>query len=530
MKKILFGLLVLFLVLNLFPEIDKKSNQKKTLTFEKTVACRAVLEIRSLVSGYVSEVLVAKGDRVTTGQILLQFDVSGLDEEIRTAEQSLEVWEKTLFNREHWKVRSQPAENQAKRKTEEFRTDIKKKKQQKSRQRIHSLIEGNVLDIVDKKMPVEEDQVVARIGDDSVLKIELIPNDSNRDVLAEIQDGEKISLTFKEVNLACSGEIKKKNDRMVILIPNDKYLLKPGMMAGFQITYDIQPEIPTVRKQPRTRPKDLQHVKEKKIGFEISAGMSWSDPGEYYDRASGIDNLMGQYIQNYGLEYTTSGKFGKNIIYFPVNALVNYRISEDWYLKAGLEFGYGNQSNQKTYRLNWTTTTEDHRYNLSSKLTYFMPFVGAERRFGKYGVYANVGLNLLSLSHQKNLEVSESTYWHRQDEDISATGTGIGILVGGKYNFLIGKKTNLILKLELCYLKVSNLSGSRDTSITNSLGESLSESIQGTIYSFEINPYDLGWFYTWEMFGSVPGESWIRNVSKMAINMSSIRLMLGIVF
>ena len=132
--------------------------------------------------------------------------------------------------------------------------------------------------------------------------------------------------------------------------------------------------------------------------------------------------------------------------------------------------------------------------------------------------------------HQKNLEISESGYWHRQDEDISATGTGIGILVGGKYNFLIGKKTNLILKLELCYLKVSNLSGSRDASITNSLGESLSESIQGTIYSFEINPYDLGWFYTWEMFGSVPGESWIRNVSEMAINMSSIRLMLGIKF
>jgi hypothetical protein len=530
MKKALFGLLVFFLVLNLFPEIDNKNSRKKYLTFEKTVACREALEIRSLISGSVSEVLAAKGDRVTTGQILLRFDVSGLDEEIRAAEQSLEKWKKTLFNREHWKVRSQPAEKQAKRKVEEFKTVIKKKKQQKSRQRIHSLIEGSVLDIIDEKMPVEEDQVVARIGDDSVLKIELTPNDFNRDVLVEIQDGEIISLTFKEVNLAFSGEIKKVNDRMVILIPNDKYLLKPGMIARFQLTYDIQPEIPKMRKQPQTRPKDLQLLKEKKIGFEISAGMSWSDSGEYYDRASGIDSLMDQYIQNYGLEYTTSGKFRKNIFYFPVNALVNYRVSEKWCLKAGLEFGYGNQSNQKTYRLNWTTITEDHRYNLSSKFTYFMPFVGAERRFGKFGVYANVGLNLLSLSHQKNLEVSESTYWHRQDEDISANGNGIGILVGGKYTFLIGKKTNLILKLELCYLKVGNLSGSRDTSITNSLGESLSESIQGTIYSFEMNPYDLGWFYTWEMLDSVPGESWIRNVSEMAINMSSIRLMLGIVF
>jgi biotin carboxyl carrier protein len=545
MKTICFVPLVFFLVLNLFPNLygvsipnqsspDENQNQeavpKKSFSFEKKVVCMNALEIRALVSGTVSRNLVAKGDRVLTGQLLLGFDVSKLEEEIREAEEKLEVWKKTLFNREHWKVRSQPAENQAKRKISEFQSVISEKKQQKSRQQIHSLIDGRVLDIVEEKIQVEVDQVVARIGDDSMLKIGLTRDEINRDVLDKIRDGDKIFLTFVDVNQGCSGEIKKVTDGLIILIPNEKYALNPGMVAGFELSYQLKPESSLKEEKPKPQTQESKPIIGKKIGFEISAGMSFSDPGDHYNRAVGIDSLMEQYIQNYGLDYTVSGSFGKNIFFYPINALVNYRVSEKWYLKGGLEFAYGNQSSQKTYRLDWTGTTENHRYDLSSKLTYIMPFVGAETRFGKFGIYANVGLNFLSFSHQKNLEVSETTYWHNQDEEISASGSGIGIMLGGKYTFLIGNKTKLLLKLEFCYMKVSTLTGNRDTSLTNSFGESFSESIQGTIYSFEINPYDLGWFSTWEMLGAVPGESWIRNVTEMAFNMSSIRLMLGITF
>lgn len=545
MKKIWFIPLVLYLVLNLISNIhatnaayqsspEKNQNQetvlKKTFSFEKEVVCLTALEIRALVSGTVSRVLVAKGDRVKTGQLLLGFDVSKLDEEIREAEEKLEIWKKTLFNREHWKVRSQPAENQANRKIDEFQSVIIEKKQQKTRQEIHSLIGGWVLNIVGENIPVDEDQVVARIGDDSTLKIEMTRDEINPDVLDEIRNGDKISLTFTEARQACSGEIKKVNEGLVILVPNEKHVLNPGMTAGFELKYHLKPEPPVVEKKPKPRPGKSKPIEGKKIGFEISAGMSLSDPGDQYNRAQGIDSLMEQYIQNYDLAYTASGSFGKNIFYIPINALVNYRISGKWYLKGGLEFAYGIRSDQKTYRLDWTGTTESHGYDLSSKLTYVMPFVGAGTRFGKFGIYANVGLNFLSFSHQKKLEVSETGYWHRQDEEISASGSGIGIILGGKYSFLIGKKTNLLLKLEFCYMKVKSLSGNRDTSISNSFGESFSESIQGTIYNFEINPYDLGWFYTWEMLDSVPSESWIRNVSDMAVNLSSIRLMLGIAF
>jgi hypothetical protein len=230
------------------------------------------------------------------------------------------------------------------------------------------------------------------------------------------------------------------------------------------------------------------------------------------------------------LDYTVSGNFGKNIFYFPINALINYRVSDKWFLKGGLEFAFGSQSDQKTFRLDWSGVREDHRYDLSSSLSSIMPFVGAETRFGRFGVYANLGWNFLSLSHQKQLEVSETGYWHRQDEEISARGSGFGMLLGGKYAFLIGKKVNLLLKLELCYMKVSGLSGSRDTAFSNSFGESVTESIQGTLYGFEANPYDLGWYATWEMLESAPNESWIRDAAELSINLSSIRLMLGISF
>jgi biotin carboxyl carrier protein len=545
MKKICFFTLVLILILNLISNLNAitiwdqsspeeehspESSLMRSFAFEKKIACLNALEIRALAGGTVSRILVARGDRVKTGQLLLGFDVSKLDEEIREAEGNLEIWKKTLFNREHWKVRSQPAENQAKRKITEFQSLITEKNQQKSRQQIHSLIEGRVLDIVDEGIRVEEDQVVARIGDDSILKIELTRDEINRNMLNEIKDGDKISLTFADANLGCSGEIKKVNDGLVILVSNDKRVLTPGMAAGFELSFKPKPVIPKIEKKQKMQPRKSKPVEGKKMEFEISAGMSLSDPGDYYNRALGIDSQMEQYIQNYDLDYTENGSFGKNILYFPINALVNYRISKKWYLKGGLEFAYGNQSNRKTFRLDWTGTTETHGYDLSTKLTYIMPFVGAETRFGKFGVYANVGLNFLSFSHQKNLEVSETGYWHRQDEDISASGSGIGFILGGKYTFVIGKKTNLLLKLEFCYMKIGSLSGNRDTSLANSFGETFSESIQGTIYNFEINPYDLGWFYTWEMLESVPGESWIRNSSELAVNLSSIRLMLGIVF
>ncbi|MCK4836012.1 MAG: hypothetical protein KAT17_05210, partial [Candidatus Aminicenantes bacterium] len=313
-------------------------------------------------------------------------------------------------------------------------------------------------------------------------------------------------------------------------IPNEKLMLSPGMKAIFRIKTEIKPEPPAREEIKKAKQTQQKKVRTKKIDFEVSAGISHSDPGDFYYRASGIDTLVDQYIKNYGLEYSVSGEFGKNIFYFPLNATMNYQVSSKLYLKGGLEFGYGNQSNEKTYTLNWGSFSEDSRYKLASTLMYFMPFFGAETRFGDFGIYANVCFNFMSLSHQKNIELSEPTYWYKKNDDISASGSGFGILLGGKYTFELGKKLNLLVKLEFCYLKIGKLTGTRDTAISNSAGESFFESVDGTIYSFEMNPYDMGWFNSWELYDSIPTDSWIRNINELTFNLSSIRLMVGFVF
>jgi hypothetical protein len=209
---------------------------------------------------------------------------------------------------------------------------------------------------------------------------------------------------------------------------------------------------------------------------------------------------------------------------------VSYRVSNKFYVKAGLEFGYGSQSSQKNYTLDWGSFSEEIRYELSSTVMYFLPYVGAETRLGDFGIYGNLCFNFLSLSNQKNTRISDPAEWVEMDDDISATGNGLGIILGAKTIFEIGKKMNLLLKLEFCYLKIGKLSGTRDSLTTHSAGDPNSESVDGTLYSFETNPYDMGWFSSWDLFESLPTGSWYRNVSQLTYNFSCIRLQVGFVF
>ncbi|MCK4836288.1 MAG: biotin/lipoyl-binding protein, partial [Candidatus Aminicenantes bacterium] len=193
---------------------------EKSKSFEKQMDCEEELEVRSLISGSISEVLVKPGDRVKLGQLLIRLDSSELEQEMKDLEDSLKKWKKILYNREHWKVRSEAAEKQAKRKISEFQEEISPKQNRISQKQIHSLIGGIVIDIVVEDKMVKENMVVARIGNDAVLKIILsVGEELSLGEFERLQEGEKISLTFKKLNMACSGEVKKRDPYIIIRIP-----------------------------------------------------------------------------------------------------------------------------------------------------------------------------------------------------------------------------------------------------------------------------------------------------------------------
>lgn len=270
---------------------------------------------------------------------------------------------------------------------------------------------------------------------------------------------------------------------------------------------------------------------EKKYDFEISLGLSLSKPSELFYRASGINTLLHQYIEIEKINYSFTGKFKENIIVIPINISINYNISQKWFLKAGLEYGFGSNSSEKTYQLrNINEISEDHTFNLKNKVSYFMPFVGAGIRISSFTLYSNLGLNFTHFTHTYLFDYSADSYWHEINNTYKTNGIGIGIILGCQYKIKIRDKIKFIFKLEYFNLNIGTLKGKKESLSSNSSGGSFSEITDGTIYAYEMNPYETGWFNFWELHKSSPDDSWIRNVNNMNLNLSSIRIMIGYTF
>jgi biotin carboxyl carrier protein len=557
MKQIIFLFLSVVLVVNLFSLSGDDQNGKTAnpwekntnhpiddtyLFFEGVVSAAQVLKMKTPSSGTVAVAHAAVGDRVKTTQLLLTLKSTDSEGEIKKAEAYLKIWEKTLYNRQHWKVRSGAAERQAERKIKEAKEALAKLREKYADIKIYSLISGKVGFLVTPGTEVKEDSVVAEIWDDSTLKTSF---SSDSEVVSKymnhFKDGQIIPLTFKEVDGEFSGVIKKSRKTINIKIANPDFVLSVGMKARFGLKRsDIQPETvaqiqPSVKetRPSSTKPKKpvpRGEIEIKKREYEVSLGLSLAFSEELYYRLSGIDNLISQYAQNYGVEYTASGSFSKSMIFFPIQALVNFHLKKNIFLKGGLEYGFSNSSPQNLYRVEWTGNTEEHDYSLTNKLSYIMPFVGGELRFSSFGVYANLGLNFLSLNYQQNVDYSDGAYWSQREDTIKASGIGFGFLLGGKYRIQLKKKIDLLVKIEFLYLSVGSFSGTRDSTISDSTGASFSESIDGDIYSYEMNPYYREWFYHWDLFSAAPSDDWYRSVGKLSLNLYCIRLLFGIVF
>lgn len=178
----------------------------------------------------VSEVLVKKGDKVTKGQVLLTFDPEKINREILKAQSDLKSWKRILFKREHWKVRSPSAENQAKREIEKAEALLTENKNLLTKLEVKAPEDGEVIFVVDKETGIGTDRVAAKIINDSVMKIDLSTEDRHL-----FKDGQKGRLSFKDAGFVHFGKVEKKRDSLKIILENDKHKLTSGMVASFRI-------------------------------------------------------------------------------------------------------------------------------------------------------------------------------------------------------------------------------------------------------------------------------------------------------
>ncbi len=268
-----------------------------------------------------------------------------------------------------------------------------------------------------------------------------------------------------------------------------------------------------------------------KLDFEVSFGFLKPEFKEIYFRDSGVDSLVNQYARFYNVTPSSSGEFKEIKSMLPFNFTINYNLKKNLYLKMGFELSSKSISSEKSYQLTPNGVKEVHKYNLKNKVGYLMPFIGFGTRISSFGFYANLGMNFANFSHTQDFSYSENNYMQEREDEFNVKGKGMSVIIGGKYMYKIGGKIRVLIKLEYFYSKIKSLNGDKFSTGLNSFGESFSESIlDGTLYSFEMNPYEIAWINYWDMYKSLPNESWVRNPVKSNLDLSSIRLMIGFSF
>lgn len=266
------------------------------------------------------------------------------------------------------------------------------------------------------------------------------------------------------------------------------------------------------------------------FGLELSIGFGLSKPADLFTKATGLDDFIHQYSQQLGAQYQTTGQFTENLSMIPISAAALFQLSDGLYLKGGVELSIGNQSSEKSFAIAAPTFDENNDYSIENKITTFMPFVGIEKRFSNFGVYALLGYNMAKLKHTFQRDFSQDGYNSQIIDLHDVSGSAASFVIGANYRFRVGNNGHLLIKLEYLYAKFSELTGSRDRAGRSSTGETVNDSIEGTLYSYRVNVYNSSSFYTWDMFEEKPTSSWISDVAPLALDLSSIRLMVGFGF
>ncbi len=317
----------------------------------------------------------------------------------------------------------------------------------------------------------------------------------------------------------------------------DEKLVSPIIdtdVSEFSIGYPINEEKKVSKKRSKVR--STPRVKKgsfslgKKMEYVISAGVSFSKPDSLIVKNKGIDDSISQYSELYGLSHTGTGDFRENLMGIPVSITINYRLSDGLYLKFGGEYETMSNSSSKLYSLSWPAFNENIDNSLKNTITNLMPFVGIEKRFSSFGIYAVMGLNLTSFNHTATMNFSGGSGIIESVEEIKASGTGIGINLGAKYMIKLKNKFGIFIKLEYAVQTVGSFSGDKITTVSDSLSGGYSTTESGNLYIYDIDPYGNGGFRWWDIHDSSPDGGDVSNVSEFSLKLSRIRFLIGFSF
>lgn len=277
-------------------------------------------------------------------------------------------------------------------------------------------------------------------------------------------------------------------------------------------------------------PMGLSAVEEspKRIGFELSFGVAGINPQDFYLRQGSISTLVGQYAAIYEAAVTESGKCVEDKFLLPFQGLVHYRLNDRWSLKGGLEYGFLSASSRKDFQIALSGGVEDQSFDLDYRVSFLSPLVGAGYRItDHFEINVSAGLAFTNLSHCEDFLSEMSDLMNSKSKwTYEVSGTAPRFSLGGLYRLMLNQTgLSAFVKVEYVVQTVAGLTGTKQVAYGTGTGSEL----EGTLYQHGWNPYGRGSFDTWDLYDGEPPASAL-NAEKLRLNLSGLRLMLGLSF
>ena len=199
---------------------------------EKRVLPSRDNEVKNSIAGIIKKIEKPIGSEVKTGDVILTMDTSKIEKEIADATEELKKWKRILFQREHWKVRSERAEKQAKGNRDAAQETLDKAQAKLALGAVTSPADGMVGTLnANEGDHISEGFLVGNVVDVQQVKVVLTTHAD------KVTGGQEIEVRIKELSKTVKGTVQKNDEGTFILMDNPEGKILVGMTAIFNILF-----------------------------------------------------------------------------------------------------------------------------------------------------------------------------------------------------------------------------------------------------------------------------------------------------
>ncbi len=206
--------------------------------FEESILYDQDSVIKTQLTASVKEILVAEGDRLKQGQVVVRLDSTVLEKEIKSVEALVKKWQEILYKRQHWKERSPRAEKQAEDQLMEAEELLAQKEDDLANTQIQAPFDGKVMYIVSEGEPLEAGAIAFRIATDHLMKVSIPESDAEL-----FKHDMEIKVFCQEVEAEILASVSKTEEKTKILLNNEDFKLSEGMKVNFRVLFKLHEEV-----------------------------------------------------------------------------------------------------------------------------------------------------------------------------------------------------------------------------------------------------------------------------------------------